>query len=549
MSRKNCHLLLLPLVAALLLGCGHHRYDGELALVDSLQKLDSACLSDSLLQPIVRYYDHHGSRNQQARAHYLLGRTYHIEGLLPQALDAYQTAAERADTTARDRDYSLLMKVYSQMHEVFHNQRLSAEEIKALDLMAHYAWMSKDTLTAISSWYFKINSYYDKGDIDSALICSNEASKRAYDAGYKELSMEYLCSAMAIYMERGEYSVGRELLEHYESLSSLINERGEVASGKELYYYAKGLYYIGTGDMDSALFCFRKEQQSGYDYDNKLYSALGLSLVFEKTHQPDSAYKYCKRAYQLSDSAYNLSLAENLQQMQAAYNYSHHQNEAHRLREENLFLNFSFLVICSLLSVIILVSIIYLLKMKNRKMNIEMQLKNMLEKGEILKTSLQEKEKEVATLRQILQTEKENKGLREKLEEEQNVLEYMRALQIITDNKRAKSELEIKNSSIYHVIETKINAKKGLTDADWDELQVIFEKELPGFIAGLKSLHPLSIQEIHVSMLLKIGITPHNIAILTSRTSSAISRTRNRLYDKVLKDSPFLSWDEFIESV
>ena len=190
MSLKKPRILPFLLATVLLLGCGHHRYDGELALVDSLQKLDSAYLSDSLLQPIVRYYDRYGTRNQQARAHYLLGRTYHIEGLLPQALDAYQTAAERADTTARDRDYSLLMKVYSQMHEVFHHQRLSDEDINSLNQMAHYAWLYKDTLTAISSLYYKINCFYDKGDKDSALVYSDRAYRQAFDAGYKELAIE-----------------------------------------------------------------------------------------------------------------------------------------------------------------------------------------------------------------------------------------------------------------------------------------------------------------------------------------------------------------------
>ena len=74
MSLKKPHILPFLLATVLLLACGHHRYDGELALVDSLQKLDSAYLSDSLLQPIVRYYDRYGTRNQQARAHYLLGQ-------------------------------------------------------------------------------------------------------------------------------------------------------------------------------------------------------------------------------------------------------------------------------------------------------------------------------------------------------------------------------------------------------------------------------------------------------------------------------------------
>lgn len=533
MSLKKPQILPFLLATVLLLGCGHHRYDGELALVDSLQKLDSAYLSDSLLQPIVRYYDRYGTRNQQARAHYLLGRTYHIEGLLPQALDAYQTAAERADTTARDRDYSLLMKVYSQMHEVFHHQRLSDEDINSLNQMAHYAWLYKDTLTAISSLYYKINCFYDKGDKDSALVYSDRAYRQAFDAGYKELAIEYLCSSMAIYMERGDYAAGKELLDRYEALSYLFNEEGDVASGKELFYYSKGLYYLGTDALDSALFYFRKEQRQGCDYENKLYSSLGLSQVFERKHQSDSAYKYCRRAFMLNDSVYNLSVAENLQQMQAAYDYSRHLKEKEVYKEkaarerQNLYLLLVFVII------IFFVSFSYYKKYRStqqaehaRQLALYSNLRQMLEQS---KRECHEKEKDHGYLISKVETLKAEISLRKKQ------IKMLEKRLHVGDDYFLKEKLDA--SLVYQYFKN-YSASPLAADppiaSDWNRLRELYAEVLPGVKSFFDASTSLNSKERDVCMLTRMYFDNHEIILLLGeKTPSRLSTLRTRIHEKL----------------
>ena len=533
MSLKKPRILPFLLATVLLLACGHHRYDGELALVDSLQKLDSAYLSDSLLQPIVRYYDRYGTRNQQARAHYLLGRTYHIEGLLPQALDAYQTAAERADTTARDRDYSLLMKVYSQMHEVFHHQRLSDEDINSLNQMAHYAWLYKDTLTAISSLYYKINCFYDKGDKDSALVYSDKAYRQAFDAGYKELAMEYLCSSMAIYMERGDYAAGKELLDRYEALSYLFNEEGDVASGKELFYYSKGLYYLGTDALDSALFYFRKEQRQGCDYENKLYSSLGLSQVFERKHQSDSAYKYCRRAFMLNDSAYVLSTAENLQQMQAAYDYSRHLKEKEVYKEkaarerQNLYLLLVFVTI------IFFASFSYYKKYRStqqaehaRQLALYSNLRQMLEQS---KKECHEKEKDRGHLISKVETLKAEISLRKKQ------IKMLEKRLHVGDDYFLKEKLDA--SLVYQYFKN-YSASPLAADppiaSDWNRLRELYAEVLPGVKSFFDASTSLNSKERDVCMLTRMYFDNHEIILLLGeKTPSRLSTLRTRIHEKL----------------
>ena len=67
------------------------------------------------VDPYVRFFDDHGTPNDQLLAHYLLGRAYHEHGEAPMALQCYHDALDRADTTAQDCDYAQLARVYGQM--------------------------------------------------------------------------------------------------------------------------------------------------------------------------------------------------------------------------------------------------------------------------------------------------------------------------------------------------------------------------------------------------------------------------------------------------
>ena len=50
---------------------------------------------------LVNYFDRHGNANERMMAHYLQGRVYFDIGDAPQALECYQQAIEKADTTRK----------------------------------------------------------------------------------------------------------------------------------------------------------------------------------------------------------------------------------------------------------------------------------------------------------------------------------------------------------------------------------------------------------------------------------------------------------------
>ncbi len=107
--------------------------------------------SDSVMQEVADYYEHHGSTNDRMLAYYVLGCVYRDMHEAPTALEYYHKATEQADTTAKDCDYSTLFRVYNQMGVLFGKQYLPYQELAAYEKGSKYALQAGDTLDAIQN--------------------------------------------------------------------------------------------------------------------------------------------------------------------------------------------------------------------------------------------------------------------------------------------------------------------------------------------------------------------------------------------------------------
>lgn len=89
-----------------------------------------------------------------------------------------------------------------------------------------------------------------------------------------------------------------------------------------------------------------------------------------------------------------------------------------------------------------------------------------------------------------------------------------------------------------------------LSDDDWNSLEQVIETFYPGFRERLFEMCKMNIQDFHVCMLTKIGISPSNIAMLTNRSREAITACRRRLYVKAFgkKGTP-KDWDVAVLSL
>ena len=141
----------------------------------------------------------------------------------------------------------------------------------------------------------------------------------------------------------------------------------------------------------------------------------------------------------------------------------------------------------------------------------------------------------------------ENSVLRLELEEKKLALDYNNKVAIIENEKRQQAETVIFSSDVYHRIQESLNAGKRLTYQDWGELTSLLNSIYTGFTEKLYSLYPMSEQELHVSLLIKMRQQPKDIAMLTAHSKESIATTRSRLYSKVFgRKGSSKDWDDFI---
>ena len=285
--------------------------------------------SDSLAKTLTDYFDRHGNSNDQMLAHYLLGRAYHEHGEAPMALQCYQEAAERADTTAADCDYRQLSRVYGQMADIFYQQGLYRQELTYDRLAEKYAWKGKDTLAALMCYEQTSLAYERLNQLDSSIIVVEDVARLYERYGFPSDAAIALGTIIENLIGRGEYAKANKYLAQYESKSGFLDSLGNVLSGREIYYHSKGEYYLRTNIIDSAEFYFRKELHEGKDFNNQNAGAYGLAMVFQLRHLHDSAAKYYQYAYVMNDSMYAWQTTETIKRMQSMYDYTRHQKEAH----------------------------------------------------------------------------------------------------------------------------------------------------------------------------------------------------------------------------
>ena len=144
----------------------------------------------------------------------------------------------------------------------------------------------------------------------------------------------------------------------------------------------------------------------------------------------------------------------------------------------------------------------------------------------------------------------ENSMLRLELEEKKATLDYNNKVAIIENAKREQAETVIFSSDIYRRLQECLNAGKSLNYQDWGELTQLLNSIYTGLTEKLYSLFPMSEQELHVSLLIKMHIQPRDIAMLTAHSKESIATTRSRLYSKVFgRKGSSKDWDDFVLSL
>ena len=497
--------------------------------LNALNKVDTLFRSTDEAKELAEYFDNHGTPNEQMLAYYLLGRAYYDIHESPMALSCFQTASEKADTTAADCDFRQLSRVYGQMSNIFYHQNLMSQSLKCDSASVKCALQGRDTLSALLSMADQVLSYQRLGKNNTALQLCDMTSQLFKKYGYKKQSAIVLISSVRYLVSKGELKKAKNYLDRYESESGYFDSSHNIEKGREVYYYTKGLYYMSIDKLDSAEYFFRKELRDGKDFNNQNAGSRGLALLFQKKHMLDSAAKYALYSYAMNDSVYAQMAMQEVERTHAMYDYSRNQKIAEQAKEkadkEHKKVRFAIFILLVVITIGLLIGKkIYGVRKKER-LNYEEKLSSLAKiQSEVIQLRAHEQ-----TLNKLLQ-EKENNAI--KLQGEIESYKAKAGLQ------KESSETRLQKSTIYSSL-CKLAAKGvELTDDQWQQVYVMVIDIFPNFYKLIsEKQYELSENEFKTCILIRLHFNPKTVANMVGLSPSSITKIRINMMGKLFGES------------
>lgn len=505
-----------------------NRYRYQLLLAKAMNKAYAPFTSDSVMKDVAQYYDRHGSPNERMMAHYLLGCAYRDMDSLPQALLQYETAISRADTTKADCDFLTLSRVYGQAAEAYYESYMPQNTLEASWNYIRYGLRAKDSVGVISGYDFIADAYSLMGKEDSE-ICYHEKASRLYEKHQmlEEAAMS-LGALIETYTKRKDLKNASRCLHRYERESGLFDGKGNIVPGREIFYYGKGLYFLNTGAIDSAMFYFMKLKNKKHSTFNERYAAaIGLSQVYHKLGIFDSAYYYANLECGYSNRIINNMMEISCSRIKASSDMQKLSREADEKELEAERMRMYLLLFAAF--IVVVVSLVFFV-MRRKKERIR-QRYDQYERDNAALVQAQEE------LRMLLAESEEEKQKLVKQKQGQINLLLSRVEAISGPADMAEVERRIRHAAITEKFRQLCHGNQKPSVDDWHELRDMMNKELPNFYQTVNARTALQLDEYDICVLVRLRFKPKEIAFLANINSGYVSVIRKRLLLKVFGET------------
>ena len=525
---KTKHIIYCIFGVLMFAACSGIDYEQQLERFEEMNRTDVPMTPDSV-QPLVRHYDHWWhSRNHRMRAYYMLGCAYRDQGSAPRALENYQRAASIADTTDADCDLNVLMRVHSQMSQIFLLQRLPEQEEKELKIAKRLAWQVKDTFSALILEEHQTNILYNRGKYDECISKALELHQKFHDYGYKDDAPIVYIQCIKSYMAMGDYANVKKYLDQYETCPYFQTDPNKILGGVGSLYIHKGQYFIAVHEADSAEYYFRKALPFQNIWDNRLLITEGLYQVYELKHNADSALKYTRLYSDAKEYSFNKTRAEALTQAKAMYDYGVEKELAQRKAQtvRRLILGLVATILFTLL-----ITLYYLYRNERRKRefselrrDLETSLNNLREAEEALEALKQEKDADLKLVESLQ---------RDIADHKQHIANLEAAL---PKSAQHNADAELAKSDIVKRFREARNGGASitpLTEEDWTKMADSIEEIYPQFHHVVNARGPLQTKEYRLCLLTKAQFSPSDIDVLMGQKPSYSTTIAKRLCQKV----------------
>lgn len=409
------------------------------------------------------------------------------QGDAPAALGRLERAAERAQTD------SLLALAYSQMGTLYFDQRLLDRSMESYRKAYEVDLRARDTLGLIYDLRDMGNVMRATDDRQDSCLGYFDEARRLARASDNTLLLRDVESQLAgYYLYHDQLDEARRLLLPAMLLMDSTNRSGLLFMMADLYRRA--------GQTDSAVCYYRQLLTDGNLYGRQAANRALAEYCMAEGHVSE-AMGHLRQYEELTDSVHRANDAEAVRRTAALYDYTRHQQQAHRLGQRLT------LAVSALLLLVLLLAVA-LLYFSRRRLYYRLR---------------------VERLEQLL--EKYRK-------QDQQAVE--------------RQQVAITDTPVYRQLDRFLNNahQQAMGDDDFHLLADTVEQQWPGFLTRLQEFCHLTPQERRVCLLLKIGLTPAAIAQLTAHTKQSVTNTRSRLFKKAFgrKGTP-AEWDEFVRSL
>ena len=358
-----------------------------------------------------------------------------------------------------------------------------------------------DTLGMACDLRDMANVYRTREADDSCLVLFSESMRLAESMGDADLVLDVGSQLAGYHLWHGRYDEARRLL--MPALNALPDNAGLRFMAADLYRH--------TGPRDSAYYYCRgllnnkpTSNPSGGEGGGLLHRQMAhkwlAELLMAEGHTQE-AMMHLEQYELLTDSVQQEIDTEALRRTNALYDYSRRARQNARLQVR---LAVAVAAVVALVALLLATAFWYSRRRLYYRLRVQ-QLEQLLSDHRRRDEQTTERQQQILTQTPI----------------------YKRIVQLLSDT-----------------------APKPLTDEDWHILADTIDKTHHDFTRHLNEFHRLTPQELRITLLIKAGIAPADIARLTSRSKQSVSSTRSRLFLKVFgrKGTP-AEWDEFVATL
>ena len=503
--------------------------------------------TDTVMLRLIDYYETEGDKRLLPQVYYYTGRVYADMDDYDRALPYFQKVEEMADSSS-----TLYYKAQSQMGYIFLYQGLYEKGLNAFSKAYKYNKTRGNksnqayALCGMANCLQRMNGYKQAMQyFQQALILTREIGDKSYEA-------EITGQIAYYYYLNKEYAVA---LEYARQALTNVDSIG----ARPIYAIAADIYNK-VGKEDSAVILYNKLYALD-DVYAKHRASKRLGHYYLEHKDMAKAAVFLDEYDRYTDSIQAIIQTETVAKIDAVYNYNIREEENERLKEEIITDRF-IITVAAVLVIAAILAVLALIQYSKKKRLAE-RMKHENEKRylnslyEQSSKFISDNNSKIEALKQELAASaSKNESLAAALKAKEEQLNNLNMMAEIRTKNRELAAAGLENSDIRTKIFTLLNDNtandfdKKLSTEDWQSLDEEVNSHYPEFKERISELCRISDIEYRVCLLLKVGVSPKDIATLTIKTKSAISVMRKRLYFKAFgKVEAPEKWDEFILSL